>query len=58
MESVQLFLTSQVEPFAEEICNGEEGRFEVGRLMQKFEHFGLKIENGISLETRKDTLVG
>ena len=58
MESVQAFLTSQVEPFAEEICRDEQGRFEIGRLIQKVEHFGLKIENGISLATRKDTLVG
>ena len=58
MESVQAFLTAQIEPFAEDLCKDGGGKFEVARLIQKVEHFGLRIENGISLETRKDTLVG
>ena len=58
MESVQSFLTNQIEPFAEDICKDAGGKLEVARLIQKIEHFGLKIENGISLDTRKDTLVG
>ena len=58
MESMQAFLASQIEPFAAELCKADAEKFEMGRLIQKVEHFGLKIENGISLETRRDTVVG
>ena len=51
-------MKSQLEPFTSEINSTVGDKFELARLAQRVEHFGLKIENCISLDTRKDSRVG
>ena len=52
------FVRNHLEPFSTEVSSSVSDKFELARLSQRVEHFGLKIENGISLDTRKDSRVG